>query len=61
MPRKIFGPKREKLTGDRKKLRIDKLLHLCSPPNNIPAIKGTRKRRWGIWHLSEREEMRTVF
>jgi hypothetical protein len=59
MQKKIFGPKREELTEDRKKMRIEKLHHLCSPPNNIPAIKGRRKRGCDMWHLSEREEMLT--
>jgi hypothetical protein len=61
MPRKIFGRKREKLTGDPKKLHIEKLHHLCSPSNKIPAIKVRRKRRWDMWHLPEREELRTGF
>ena len=61
MPRKIFGHKREELTEDRKKFCIEELYHLYSPPNNIPAIKVRRKRRWDMWHLSEREEMHTGF
>jgi len=57
MPRKIFGPKSEELTGDRKKLRIDTLHHLRSPPNNIPAIKGTKKRDGGAFG-TYRKDMR---
>jgi hypothetical protein len=61
MPRKIFGRKREELIGNQKKLHIEKLLHLCSPQNKIPAIKERRTRRWDMWHLSREKSCRQGF
>jgi len=42
--RSIFGPKRDEVTGEWRKLHIEKLNDLYSSPNNIRLIKSSRKR-----------------
>jgi hypothetical protein len=39
MLKKIFGPKREEVTGDWIKLRNEEIDDLCSSPNIIQVIK----------------------
>jgi hypothetical protein len=49
--RKIFGPKRDKVMGERRKLRNGKLHNLCSSPDIIRQIKS---RRMGcVAHMGE--------
>jgi hypothetical protein len=43
--RRIFGPKREDVTGDWRKLHNDELHNLYSLPNIIRMIKS-RRMRW---------------
>jgi hypothetical protein len=43
--RRIFGPKRDEVTGERRKLRNEELHILYSSPNIIRQIKS-RKMRW---------------
>jgi len=43
--RKVFGPQREYATGDRRKLHVEELYDLYSPPNIIRMIK-IRRTRW---------------
>ena len=38
--KKIFGPMREEVTGDYRKLHIEGLQNLHSSPNNIREIKS---------------------
>jgi hypothetical protein len=45
--RGIFGPKRDELTGDWRKLHNEELHKLYSSPNIIRMIKSTRIRRAG--------------
>jgi hypothetical protein len=45
MLRRIFGPKRDEVTGDRKKLHNEELHNLYSSPNIIRMMK-TRRMRW---------------
>jgi hypothetical protein len=45
--RKIFGPWRDKVMGDGKKLRNDQLRYLYSLPNITQVIKSRRIRRAG--------------
>jgi hypothetical protein len=41
--RRIFGPKRDEVTGDWGNLQNEELHILCSPPNYIRQIKSRRK------------------
>jgi hypothetical protein len=43
--RRIFGPKRDKVTGDWRKLHNEELHNLCTSPNIIRMIKA-RRLRW---------------
>jgi hypothetical protein len=43
--RRIFGPKRDEVTGDWRKLHNEKLHNLYSSPNIIRMIKS-RRMRW---------------
>jgi hypothetical protein len=43
--RRIFGPKRDEVTGDWRKLHNEELHNLYSSPNTIRMIK-LRKMRW---------------
>ena len=42
--RRIFGPKGDEVTGEWRKLHIEKLNELYSSPNIIRVIKSRRKR-----------------
>jgi hypothetical protein len=42
--RRIFGPKRDEVTGDCRKLHNGELHNLYSPPNIIRMIKSRRMR-----------------
>jgi hypothetical protein len=48
--RRIFGPKRDEVTGDRRKLHEEELRNLYSSPNIIRMIKSKRVR-WA-WHVA---------
>jgi hypothetical protein len=43
--RRIFGPKRDEVTGEQRKLHIEELYDLYSSPNIIWVIKS-RSMRW---------------
>jgi hypothetical protein len=43
--RRIFGPKRDEVTGDLRKLHNEELSNLCSLPNIIRAMES-RRARW---------------
>jgi hypothetical protein len=45
---RIFGPKRDEVTGDWRKLHNEELHKLYSSPNQIRMIKS-RRMRWA-WH-----------
>jgi hypothetical protein len=45
--RRIFGPKRDDVTGDWRKLRNEELDNLYFSPNIIKMIKSRRRRRAG--------------
>jgi hypothetical protein len=54
--RKIFGPKREEVILDWRKLRAEELNGLYSYPNILPVIK-LRRMRWA-GHVARMGEMR---
>jgi hypothetical protein len=66
--RRIFGPKRDEVTGHWRKLHNEKLDNLYSPPDTIRMIKSRRMkwagyvaRMWrrvihiGYWRESQKE------
>ena len=55
--RRIFGPKRDKVTGEWKKLHNEKLNDLYSSPNIVRVIKS--KKRWA-GHVARMGERRDV-
>jgi hypothetical protein len=46
--RRIFGPKRDEVTGERRKLRNEELRNLYSSPNIIKIIKSMRSDGRGM-------------
>ena len=56
--RRIFGPKRDGVTGEWRKLHIEKLNDLYSSPNIVRVIKWIRMRWAG--HVARMEEGRGV-
>jgi hypothetical protein len=57
--RRIFGPKRNEVTGEYRKLHTEELNHLYSLPNNVRAIKS-RRMRW-VGHVARMGERRSVY
>jgi len=56
--RRIFGPKRDEVTGPWRKLRIEKLNYLYSSPNIVRVIKS-RRMKW-VGHLARMGERRSA-
>ena len=56
--RRIFGPKRDGVTGERRKLHNEELNSLYSSPNVVRVIKS-RRMRWAE-HVAHMEEGRGV-
>ena len=48
--RRIFGPKRDELSGDWRKLHNDALNYLYSSPNIVRVIKSIRMKL--AWHVA---------
>jgi hypothetical protein len=61
MLRRVFEPKRGKVTGERRKLHNEELNDLYSSPNIVRVMKS-RRMRWA-WHVASmgREEVCTEF
>jgi hypothetical protein len=57
--RRIFGPKRDGVTGDWRKSHNEKLHYLYSSPDIIRQIKS-RRRRWA-GHVARMGEERKVY
>jgi hypothetical protein len=56
--RRIFGPKRDEVTGGWRKLHNEELHGLCSSPHAIRMIKS-RKMRW-VGHAAQMVERRNA-
>jgi hypothetical protein len=59
MPRRIFVPKRDKVTDGRRKLHNEKLHNMYSSPNVIRMIKS-REIRWAE-HIARIGEKRNAY
>jgi len=57
--RKIFGPKRDEVTGEWRKLHIEELNDLYSSPNIVRVIKS-RRMRW-VGHGARMGERTVVY
>jgi hypothetical protein len=57
--RRIFGPKRDEMTGGWRKLHNEELRDLYSSPSIIRIIRS-RRMRWA-GHVSRMGEMRNVY
>jgi hypothetical protein len=57
--RRIFGPRRDEVTGDRRKLHNEELHNLYSSPNIIRMIKS-RRMRWA-GHVPRMRETRNAY
>jgi hypothetical protein len=57
--RRIFGPKRDEVTGQRRKLHSGELHNLYSSPNDIRLMKS-RRMRWA-GHVARMGEGRNVY
>jgi hypothetical protein len=57
--RRIFGPKRDEVTGEWRKLYNEELHNLYSSPDIIRQVKS-RRMRWA-GHVARMEEERKVY
>ena len=57
--KRIFGPKRDELTGEWIKLYNEELNDLCSSPNIVRVIKS-RRMRW-VGHVVRMDESRGAY
>ena len=61
--RTVFGPKRDEVTGEWRKLHNEDLKDLYSLPNIVRVVKSRRTRWVGhvMWHVWGRGEVCTGF
>ena len=57
--RRIFGPKRDEVAGEWRKLHEEELNDLYSSPSFVRVI-NTRRMRWG-WHVARLGEWRSIY
>ena len=57
--RRIFGPRRDEVTGERRRLHNEELNDLYSSPNIVRVIKSRRMRLAG--HVTRMGEERGVY
>jgi hypothetical protein len=57
---RIFGPKRDEVTGEWRKLHNEKLRDLYSSPSIIRIIKSQRRMRWA-GHVARMGEKRNLY
>ena len=59
MLRRMFGPKRDEVTGEWRKVHNEELNDLYCSPNIVRVIKS-RRMRW-VWHVARMVERRGVY
>ena len=59
MPRRIYGPRRDEITGEWRKLHNEELNDLYSSPNIVRVIKS-RRMRWA-GYVARMGERRGVY
>jgi len=47
--RRIFGPRRDEVTGEWRRLHNEELNDMYSSPNNVRVIKSRRMGMWRVW------------
>jgi hypothetical protein len=57
--RRIFGPKRDRVTGGRRKLHNEELHNVYSSPSIIRIIKS--RRIWWAGHVARMGEKKNVY
>jgi hypothetical protein len=59
--RRVFGPKRDEVKWECRKLHKEELMDLYSLPNIVRVVKSRGMRWAGMWRVWGREEVCTGF